>query len=91
MIKVFIFYSKFLGEVQFHSSSPDEIALVEFAKKEMGINMISRSKELIQIEMKPHQDFFNEDDENLSKKFSYEVLDIFPFSSARKRMSIILK
>ena len=98
MIKVW-FFSNILGEVQLHSSSPDEIALVEFAREQMGIEMISRSKESIQIEMKPYKDIFgdnkSEDEdsagEDSKKKFEYEILDTFAFSSARKRMSIILR
>lgn len=49
--------------------------------------------------MKPYKDIFgdnkSEDEdsagEDSKKKFEYEILDTFAFSSARKRMSIILR
>lgn len=68
------------GERYLQSSSPDEIALVGFAEK-MGFFIEFRDRELLKIKEPTTGNTLNE----------YEILNIFPFSSARKRMGIILK
>ena len=62
------------------SSSPDEIALVEFAEQ-MGFFMHAREREKLVIK-EPSTD------EQLN---TYTILENFPFSSQRKRMGIILR
>jgi len=62
------------------SSSPDEIALVEFAER-MGFFMESRDRTKLVVREPSAEGQLRE----------YEVLDVFPFSSARKRMGIILR
>ena len=62
------------------SSSPDEIALVEFAES-MGFFMEDRDRQLIRVREPTSSEEIRE----------YEILDSFPFSSARKRMGIILR
>jgi phospholipid-translocating ATPase len=62
------------------SSSPDEIALVEFAEQ-MGFFMHSRDRETIVIKEPSTGEALN----------TYRILDNFPFSSQRKRMGIILR
>mmetsp|Transcript_17647 Transcript_17647/g.17620 ORF Transcript_17647/g.17620 Transcript_17647/m.17620 type:complete len:814 (-) Transcript_17647:47-2488(-) len=66
------------GETIYQASSPDEIALVKFAK-DSGLNLSLRGQDYIQL--------------TLSKGVTerYSILRIFPFSSARKRMGILLQ
>ena len=68
------------GKRFLQSSSPDEIALVEFAEK-MGFFMESREREKIVIK-DPHTP---------SELHEYLIVENFPFSSARKRMGILLR
>lgn len=61
------------------ASSPDEIALMNAAEV-YGLILVSRTQKNINLRWK----FTNED-------ISYQVLKIFPFTSERKRMGIIVK
>ena len=60
----------------FQASSPDEIALVEFAQ-DIGVELYSRSSKKMVLR-------------TLKGKDRYHILEIFPFTSATKRMGIIL-
>ena len=62
------------------SSSPDEIALVEFAEQ-MGFFMEDRDRDKITIK----------DPSTGNQLHEYTILENFPFSSARKRMGILLR
>lgn len=62
------------------SSSPDEIALVDFAEK-MGFFMEKRERERMFVKEPSTGDSINQ----------YTILENFPFSSARKRMGILLR
>ncbi|OMJ93370.1 hypothetical protein SteCoe_3608 [Stentor coeruleus] len=64
------------GEKGLQASSPDEIALVRFAE-EIGIELYKRTSKKIIIRTVKGRD-------------SYMILNIFPFTSASKRMGIIL-
>ncbi|KRZ40142.1 putative phospholipid-transporting ATPase IIB, partial [Trichinella pseudospiralis] len=62
----------------YQASSPDEIALVSWARK---MNVILNHRDVNQIQIV--DPFTNERD--------YKILQIFPFTSERKRMSIIVQ
>ncbi|CDR40459.1 CYFA0S05e00782g1_1 [Cyberlindnera fabianii] len=71
-------------EIEYQSSSPDELALV-VAARDMGYVVYGKNHKNLTIRTYP--DGMDEDpvDE------TYEVLNVVEFSSARKRMSIIVK
>ena len=64
-------------KITYQASSPDEVSLVKFTEQ-VGITLYHRSFTTITL-LTP----IGEEE--------YEILDIFPFSSERKRMGIILK
>jgi phospholipid-translocating ATPase len=68
------------GKRFLQSSSPDEIALVEFAEQ-MGFFMHQRERLKIMVKEPSTGEDINE----------YTILENFPFSSARKRMGIVLR
>lgn len=72
------------GELSFQAASPDESALVN-AAKEMGY--IFADKETNTVTIKTYPSGFDED----PVLERYEVLDVIEFSSARKRMSIVVR
>ena len=63
----------------YQASSPDEIALVEFAKKNLNMELTHRSDKTIELK---------DAAENIE---NFDILANFPFSSETKRMGIILK
>ena len=65
------------GEVHYQGPSPDEIALVEFAKQ-MGYVYQGTSKKIIRLEL-----------DKTMKEF--ELLHLFEFNSDRKRMSVVVR
>ncbi|KAL8835630.1 MAG: hypothetical protein Q9170_003247 [Blastenia crenularia] len=73
------------GEVQYQAASPDELALVR-ASQELGYMVIDRQAGTITIKS---SDIGNATPETRSE--IYHVLDVIEFSSARKRMSIIVR
>jgi phospholipid-translocating ATPase len=64
-------------ERTFQASSPDEIALVNFAES-VGVKLVERTFKTVTIK---------DGDQTLC----YEILNEFPFTSERKRMGILLK
>ncbi|XP_065828760.1 probable phospholipid-transporting ATPase IIB isoform X2 [Oscarella lobularis] len=66
------------GTVAYQASSPDEIALVQWTEK-MGLVLVDRDLTSMQLKA-PNGDFL-----------SFEILHVFPFTSQRKRMGIILR
>ena len=62
----------------FQASSPDEVALVKFADS-LGMRLMDRDQQRIVIE------------NTAGVREDYEVLANFPFSSASKRMGIVLR
>ena len=68
------------GKRFLQSASPDEIALVSFAEQ-MGFFMEQREREKICIKEPSTGDAIVE----------YQILENFPFTSARKRMGIVLR
>jgi phospholipid-translocating ATPase len=67
-----------LREVTYQASSPDEVALVEWAGW-TGLSLAARS--LTEITLTAHQ----------GTTMGYEILQVFPFSSESKRMGIIVR
>jgi phospholipid-translocating ATPase len=70
------------------SSSPDEIALVEFAEQ-MGFFIEFRDREKIIVNEPTRTGQVDMGGCKIVRE--YQILDNFPFSSARKRMGIVLK
>lgn len=66
------------GSHGYQASSPDEVALVKFTES-VGMTLYNRT--LTSITLKNPRDEFDE----------FDVLKVFPFTSARKRMGIIIK
>lgn len=65
------------GEIVYHAASPDERALVYGACK-FGYVFQSRTPDCVEIDA-------------LGVKQRYEILNVLEFTSARKRMSVIVK
>ena len=72
------------GEIDYQAASPDELALVE-AARELGYMLVDRPAGTITLKIFPA----GPDGEPLFEL--YEILDVMEFSSARKRMSIIVR
>ena len=70
------------GEITFQAASPDELALVK-AAQELGLLMIDRPSQSIVLQVQKA--------DGTQARETYEVLDVIEFSSARKRMSIIVR
>ncbi|KAI0406800.1 hypothetical protein F4802DRAFT_76538 [Xylaria palmicola] len=70
------------GRLEYQSSSPDELALVQ-AAGELGYLVTHRSSQSVTLRINPGNE--NETVE------TYEILDVIEFSSKRKRMSIIVR
>lgn len=73
-----------IDNLEYQSASPDEVALLS-AARDMGYLMIDRKHNSITLRTYP-----NGFDEGRVDEV-YEVLEIIEFSSARKRMSIVVK
>ncbi|KAM7512457.1 hypothetical protein LguiB_011332 [Lonicera macranthoides] len=75
--------SKESGEISYEAESPDEAAFV-IAARELGFEFFGRTQTSI---------FLHELDHKNGKKVdrSYKLLHVLEFSSARKRMSLIVK
>ncbi|KAJ5584284.1 uncharacterized protein N7459_004084 [Penicillium hispanicum] len=72
------------GSVSFQAASPDELALV-MAAQELGYLVMDRQATTLTIRTYP-----NGPDEAASDEV-YEVMDVIEFSSARKRMSVVVR
>ncbi|KHN94912.1 ATPase, P-type, phospholipid-translocating, flippase [Metarhizium album ARSEF 1941] len=70
------------GDFSFQAASPDELALVEYAR-DMGWLLMDRTAQTIKLQ--------TYDDRGVLRVESYQVLDVVEFSSKRKRMSIIIR
>ncbi|WFD36197.1 P-type phospholipid transporter [Malassezia cuniculi] len=66
------------GTVSYQASSPDEVALVRWTES-VGLTLIARDQQTITLQTPTHGTLI------------YEVLEIFPFTSERKRMGIIVR
>ncbi|KAL0935954.1 p-type ATPase [Colletotrichum truncatum] len=68
------------GEIEYQSSSPDELAIIQ-AAQELGYTVIGRSSTSITLRLASEPE----------KDLTFEILDVIEFSSHRKRMSIIVR
>ena len=67
------------GKVEYRAQSPDEAALVQ-AAADMGFEFLGKDKDILSLKTPGSA--------NIEK---YELLDILEFTSARKRMSVVLR
>ena len=65
------------GSVTYQASSPDEVALVNWTST-VGLNLVSRDQHSITLE----SDF---------GRLVFDILEVFPFTSERKRMGIVVR
>ena len=72
------------GNITYQAASPDELALVS-AAQELGFIVTDRHSNTVTVKTRA------EDDEESPIYETYEVLDVIEFSSARKRMSIVVR
>jgi phospholipid-translocating ATPase len=72
------------GNVSFQAASPDELALV-LAAQELGYLVIDRQVNTLTVRTYP-----NGSDEPAQDE-TYQVMDVIEFSSARKRMSVVVR
>ena|SRR2546421_3944230 len=64
--------------VQYQAASPDEIAIVKWTAS-VGLRFIHRDRTTMQL------------NSTNGEKFEYTILKLFPFTSERKRMGIVLR
>ena len=67
------------GKIEYKAQSPDEAALVK-AAAEMGFEFLGKDKDILSLKIPGSTDIEK-----------YELLDILDFTSARKRMSVVLR
>ena len=72
------------GNITYQAASPDELALVT-AAQDLGYVVVSRQPNALTIKI------FSADTCDGPAYETYEILDVIEFSSARKRMSIIVR
>ncbi|KIX08736.1 uncharacterized protein Z518_03393 [Rhinocladiella mackenziei CBS 650.93] len=72
------------GNITFQAASPDELALVT-AAQDLGYIVTDRQSNMVTVKT------YSDGDEENPIYETYEVLDVIEFSSARKRMSIIVR
>ncbi|KAJ5155192.1 hypothetical protein N7492_007995 [Penicillium capsulatum] len=72
------------GSVSFQAASPDEMALV-LAAQELGYLVLDRQPNTLTIRTYPQGPEESANDE------VFEVMDVIEFSSARKRMSVVVR
>ncbi|KAK4081955.1 hypothetical protein Purlil1_11456 [Purpureocillium lilacinum] len=70
------------GKTEFQASSPDELALVR-AAQELGYSVVQRNSKRITLQVPQPS--------GQVEKMTFEILDVIEFSSARKRMSIVVR
>lgn len=71
-------------QIEYQAASPDELALVQ-AGCDMGFILFDRKQKIVTL--KTYPDGFDNEPEFTK----YEILDVIEFSSARKRMSVIVR
>ncbi|KAF4581038.1 ATPase, P-type, phospholipid-translocating, flippase [Ophiocordyceps camponoti-floridani] len=70
------------GRIEFQASSPDELALVR-AAQELGFGVTQRTSQSITVQVpRPN---------GQSESMVFQILDVIEFSSARKRMSVVVR
>ncbi|EKM76179.1 hypothetical protein AGABI1DRAFT_122765 [Agaricus bisporus var. burnettii JB137-S8] len=66
------------GSVTYQASSPDEVAIVNWTSS-VGLTLVFRDRTRMELQTPS------------GSKLSYEILDIFPFTSESKRMGIVVR
>lgn len=66
------------GSVTYQASSPDEVAIVTWTQS-IGLSLVFRDRTRIELQTPS------------GSKISFDVLDIFPFTSESKRMGIVVR
>ncbi|KIW86236.1 hypothetical protein Z517_01631 [Fonsecaea pedrosoi CBS 271.37] len=72
------------GNIEYQAASPDELALVT-AAQDLGYIVTDRQSNTVTIKT------YSDGDEDSPIYETYEVLDVIEFSSARKRMSVVVR
>lgn len=72
------------GEISYQAASPDELALVT-AAKDLGYLVVDRQPDTLRIRTYPNGPGEEPEEE------VYEILNVIEFSSARKRMSVVVR
>jgi phospholipid-translocating ATPase len=67
------------GIIEYQASSPDEVARVQWTHS-VGLSLLSRSSTEMVLSLSEN-----------SRQMQFEILAIFPFTSERKRMGIIIR
>ena len=70
------------GKTEFQAASPDELALVK-AAQELGYNVVHRNSQSITLQMQQPN--------GGGEILTFQILDVIEFTSARKRMSIVVR
>lgn len=71
------------GSATYQASSPDEVAIVRWTKS-VGLALVDRTRTSITLKTTPR---FGHD----SITFQFDILEVFPFTSESKRMSIVIR
>ena len=66
------------GSVTYQASSPDEVAIVKWTES-VGLTLIFRDRTRIELQTPS------------GNTISFEILEIFPFTSESKRMGIVVR
>ena len=66
------------GSMTYQASSPDEVAIVNWTES-VGLKLVARDQHSIQLQTLDHG------------KLWFDILEIFPFTSERKRMGIVVR
>lgn len=66
------------GSVTYQASSPDEVALVRWTAS-VGMTLLARDQHSITLQAEGHG------------TFAFDILEVFPFTSERKRAGIVLR
>ncbi|KAI8065143.1 aminophospholipid-transporting P-type ATPase [Gongronella butleri] len=67
------------GDITYQASSPDEVAIVKWTEK-MGMTLVGRDVSKIELRV-----------EATGQVLTFDVLNVFPFTSETKRMGIIIR
>lgn len=73
------------GSISYQASSPDEVAIVKWTES-VGVTLVYRDMTSIKLRWTSA-----DVDTSVSEVFSYDILNVFPFSSETKRMGIIIR
>ncbi|SPO36810.1 probable NEO1 - P-type ATPase, a proposed aminophospholipid translocase [Pseudozyma flocculosa] len=66
------------GSITYQASSPDEVAIVRWTES-VGLTLVARDRKTLSLKAAD------------GAVFSYEILEIFPFTSESKRMGIVVR